>query len=537
MRLNNMKKSKTDREPYYYPDYIAEALFRIGEASHSDSYPLLNKRIDIIHVLFNQFNNYPITEQVYSYVWRLLNNMTFNGYTKWVKEYWSYTCQYYMLTLQHSQEENEEHKNRFKEFHLMVGVLMVYMKRYDLLQHIFTFTNSLPAKYPLVPSTFRHIYSCYEELSRKNERMELLRYSMRGLEAGAREDSIIEGLLLDYIALLIIRLNTVDDYNITFSNPFGLPSVGDTIEKVVKNANTTRSIILRVEKWKKNEEALNEIGVSMEDANKALTLLRKYEESCKAEQEKLAQQRDISEEKRAALKNDLLMAISGFQFNLPICEGVEGYMKLNMKPATQEVQLDDNLILAGRDSISNKLSEVLISALYTEIRKNYCYQFLLNGTASNFTIPYRDMTKALERLCLDDSFTILAMGVSSHFFDEAEGFSRNKDSICFKGVMVREIASNENSFIILKRSDMPCFGLHALTKEENKENLVEIEGEHHLYSNIDNLDADSLILKVMLGYCLYVKNPLKHVRLRIAYQLDSDSVILNRVLPIKNYIA
>lgn len=532
-----MKKSKTDREPYYYPAYIAEALFRLGEASHSDSYPLLNKRIDIIHVLFNQFNNFPITEQVYSYVWELLNNMTFNGYDKWVKDYWSYACQYYMLTLQYSHEENEEQKSRFRDFHLMVGVLIVYMKRFDLLQHIFTFTNSLPAKYPLVPSAFHYIISCYKKLSKKNERMELLRYSMRGMDAGAREDSMIEGLLLDYIALLIIRLNTVNDYNITYSDPFDLPLVGDTVEKAAKDANIARNIIHRVEKWEKNREALNEIGLSMEDANKALALLRKYEESCLAKQEQLAQQRDISEEKRTALKNDLLMAISGYQFNLSIYEGTVGYEKLNMKPASQGVQLDDNLILAGRDSISNNLSEVLIGALYSEIRMNYCYQFLLNGTANSFAIPYRDISKALERLCLDESFTIMAMGVSTHFFDEVDGFSRNKDGISFKGVRVKEIASNENSFIILKHSDVPCFSLRALTPEENTENLVEIESERHLYSNIDNMDADRLILKVMLGYCLYVKSPLKYVRLRIAYQLDSDSVILNRVLPIKNYIA
>lgn len=531
-----MKKRKTEREPYYYPDYIAEALFRLGEASHSDSYPLLNKRIDIIHVLYNQFNNFPITEQVYSYVWRMLNNMTFYGYDKWVKDYWGYACQYYELSLQYSQEENEVQKTRFREFHLMVGVLMVYMKRYDLLQHIFTFTNSLPAKYPLVPSTFHYIFRCYKDLSKKNERMELLRYSMRGMDAGAREDSIIEGLLLDYIALLTIRLNTVNDYNITYSNPFDLPLVGDTMEKTARDANIARIITRRIEKWKENEDTLNRMGLSKEDTTKAISLLSQYENACHAKQEELAEQRDISEEKRAALKKDLIEAITEYSFGLPFVEEQENCDKLTLHIASQEVQLDDNLILAGRDSISNNLCEVLVSALYTEIRMNYCYQFLLNGTANSFAIPYRDMSKALDKLCIDDSFTILAMGVSVHFFDEVDGFSRDKDGVRFKGVKVKEIASNENSFIILKSTDVPSFSLRALTEKENAGNLVEIEGDHHLYSNIDSLDADSLILKVMLGYCLYVKSPLKYVRLRIAYQLDSDSVILNRVLPIKNFI-
>ena len=132
------------------------------------------------------------------------------------------------------------------------------------------------------------------------------------------------------------------------------------------------------------------------------------------------------------------------------------------------------MILAGRDPIGNNLGEALINALFTEMRLNYCYQFLLHGAIASFAIPYRDMEKALERLELDSSYTILAMGISPHFFDEMDGFGRNdRNEITYRDIKVLEIASNESSFVIMKSRDIPTLSLRALKTEENLELLSE----------------------------------------------------------------
>ncbi len=533
-------KNKVDREPFYYPDYIVEALYKLGQASKSNTYLLLNKRIDIIHVLFNHFENYPITEQVYDYVWSLLNNMIDNGSDKWLMEYWSYACQYYTLTKQYSNEDSEEQKNRFREFHLMVGVLMVYMQRYDLLHHIFTFTSSLPAKYPLVPSTFQYIYRCYKELSKKNERMYLLKYHLKGMEDGAREDSRIEGLLLDYIAILLIRLNTVNDYNITYSDPLDPPLLGDTVEETERNNSIAEVLKKRIIKWGGEEQAMQDMGLNGNDVIQASDLVKGYQKDCLHHRDSLLNNRDISEIKRNELKTDMINSLSPLGSSLPELHGEE---EVDFKTidlfAEQSTKLDDRLILSGREPISNNLGEALVGALFTEMRYYYCYQFLLHSSSTSFAIPYRDMTKALDKLRIDQNFTILAMGVSSHFYDEVEGFSRDDKSrlVYTGGINVIDIASNENSFIIMKNCDIPRIGLRALTEEENQANLEEIESKYHLYSNINRIEEDNLLLKAMMGYRLYIKEPMKFVRFKIDYQLDSDNVVSNRVQSIKNYIA
>lgn len=531
-----MPKSKTDRAPFYYPDYITEVLFRLGEASSDDKYPLLNKRIDIIYLLFDQFESYPITEQVYDYVWWLLNQMASNGYDNWVEKYWSYACQYYQLSLQYNSEDLG--KNRFREFHLMVGALMVYLKKYDLLRFLMTFTSSLPAQFPLVPSTFHYIVESYKELAKKNESMYLLKYHFIGMNEGAREDSKIEGLLLDYIALLLIRLNTVNDYNITFSDPLDPPLEGDTVEETTRNINLAETIRKRVKKWRREEETMKIMGFLGGDIDKAISLLNEYSTSCLMKHLTLSSNRDISEVKRNALRSDMIKSASILHSFVPMGVGREdGRMETSPLIASQSIELDEKLILSGRDPISNNLGESLIGALYTEMRLKYCYLFLSHSTAVNYAIPYRDIPKAFERLELDDNYTILAMGVSPHFFDEVDGFSRNLDSeVSYNGIKVIEIASSESSFIIMKSNDVPFVSLRCLTEDENIDHLEEIEETHHLYSNINGLRPDNLILKTTMGFNLHIFEPMRYVRIRIAYQLDSDNVVLNRVMPIKDYI-
>ena len=531
-----MPKNNTDRTPFIYPDYITEALLRLGQASGSKKYPLLNKRIDIIHILFNQYMNYPITEQVYDYVWWLLNKMVSNECDQWVKEYWSYACQYYLLAMQYTSEERG--KNRFREFHLMVGVLMVFTKRFDLLNYLMTYTTSLPARYPLVPSTFHYIVESYKVLAEKNERMYLLKYHISGMNEGAREESKIEGLLLDYIAILLIRLNTVNDYNITYSDPLDPPLEGDTVEAVAKNIDLADTIKKRVQRWGEEVEAVNDMGFSESDVNKAVSLLDNYRDSCIRRHRELENLREISEVKRQFLKNDMIRSASLTHAFLPSGAEIEDD-RFETIPLVvrQTVELDEQLILSGRDPISNNLGEALVGALYTEMRHNYCYQFLSHSAATSYAIPYRDIPKAFERLELDSDYTILAMGVSPHFYDEMDGFSRNQNmEVSYNGIRVMEIASNENSFIIMKSNEVPRVSLRCLTEEENRDHLEEIEETHHLYSNIDGISPEDLILKVMMGYNIHIAEPMRYVRLRIAYQLDSDMVVLNRVMPITDYI-
>ena len=165
---------KNNNKPLFiYPDYIVQVLNQLMEDSVKNQNGILCKRTDIVEILYNQFNDFPITEQVYRMMWSWVNKMLDAGHYDWIKQYWNIANQYCTFKLEYS--DKKDAKNNFLEFHIMVCVLLFYKENYRLLQHVFNFTNTLPAKYPLIPSTFSQIFHVYEELSEKNKRMYLLK--------------------------------------------------------------------------------------------------------------------------------------------------------------------------------------------------------------------------------------------------------------------------------------------------------------------------------------------------------------------------
>ena len=191
-----------------------------------------------------------------------------------------------------------QEKKEFLEFHIMLCTLFFYKKHYGILQHAFNFTNSLPAKYPLIPSTFSYIFNIYEELSEKNKHMYLLKYHMFGIFEGAGEENKIEGLLVNYLALLMIRLYDVNDYNITYSNPLAHPVCGRVSEENVYKIELANILIERVNKI--TQKQINSCGLttSIKGKQDAIRILNEYISECSQYNKQIEQNPKISEKKQ-----------------------------------------------------------------------------------------------------------------------------------------------------------------------------------------------------------------------------------------------
>lgn len=524
--------TKKNKIPYIYPEYIVQVLNHLMNCSISDRYPQLSKGTEIINMLYNQFNDFPITDQVYNMMWSWINRMVEVGKEDWVKMYWSTASQYYTFKLQNSR--NNKAKERFKEFHLMVCVLLLAKKKYEALRHALSFSSSLPAKYPLVPSSYREIFKNYCDLSDKNQFMYLLNYHIIGSNNGAGEENKIESFLLDYVALLIIRLNTVNDYNITYSDPMDLPDAGNTKEE---NENLIFVIeTLKTRLYEFANEVLEKLGLKEKDIqDKAYDLLENYADACNHQINEIVDNPKVSEEKKERLKKELQTAIKTNKISLPCTGFIKDGKELTFS-CQQQVKLDERLILSGYNYISSNLADSIIHALYIQIQKFYCYQFLLQSACCSYGIPYRDCEKALKKLSLDDNFIILAFGVNSYFFEETGGFIKDESGvISFNGCSVINIPSNDNSLVIMKKDSVPYCNVTEY-QEKLTEGEVLIEEKHCLYSNINILSKDNPVLTVKQGYILHIPSLFKYVRLRISYHLASDDVIISKIVPISKSI-
>lgn len=386
----------TNRSPFIYPVYIVQVLNQLMEDSVKNRNGILSKRADIVEILYNQSNNFPITEQVYRMMWGWIIKMLEAGHYDWIKQYWNIANQYCTFKLEYSNKKDE--KNKFLEFHIMVGALLFYKKSYNLLQHIFNFTNTLPAKYPLIPSTFSQIFYIYEELSEKNKRMYLLNYHMSMVFEGAGEENKIEGLLVNYLALLMIRLYDVNDYNITYSNPLDTPATGNTIEENDYKIELANILIERIKRI--TDDQLKECGLStIGNQRVVVDLLKQYIDKCSQKNNDLEQNSDVSKDKQELIKASLIDSVKEYKPQLPQSSKQEVEENDEEFTASQSVKLDEHLILNSHSAISSNLGEALINALNSQVQQFYCYQFSFNSALKNYTIPYRDFSRAMKRLC------------------------------------------------------------------------------------------------------------------------------------------
>lgn len=523
-----------NKAPFIYPDYIVHTLTQLMERSVEDKDGLLCKTADIISVLYNQFNDFPVTEQVYTLMWKWLYKMAEAGSDDWLKRYWNIANQYYMFKLEYS--DKLEMKDRFREFHIMACTLLLYKERYNVLIHAMTFTNTFPPQYPLIPSTFADIFQIYNELSVKNQRMYLMRYSMDEVFIGAGEEHKIEELLADYLALLLVRLYTIGDYNVIYSNPLGMPETDETIED-----NDFRSALIdNLERHlnKLSENRMENCNLDSKQKARVFELFKAYKEKCNDANKELEKNADISKEKRQAIKDDLINQSSLITFSLPLCDKKMNEDRWHTFIAHQQITLDKRQILDCYNDVNSNLGEAIIKSLHLQMQRFYSMQFLLNSAVKSLAIPYCDLERILKKLSLTSSYSLLMMGISSSLFDEINGFIRKGNKIYYGKSYVHDVpySSYNPAILIMKNKDVPCCSYKEISSDKLKDGEREINVSNHLYANIDTISINNLTLTVKQCLGVFIPNSLRYIRLRIAYQLEPDDMIVSRIEPINYYL-
>ena len=520
---------------FEYPEHIIRVLDSLITQAAADKSELLNKNTDIISVLYNQSNDFPITEQVYTLMWKWLCKMAEAGHDDWLKRYWNVANQYYMFKLECG--DKIETKNRFREFHIMVCTLLLYKERYKALIHAFTFTNTFPPQYPLIPSTYTDIFQVYNRLSIKNQKMYLMKYSMDEIFIGAGEEHKIEGLLADYLTLLLVRLYTIDGYNATQSNPLDLPETAHIIED--NDYRTALIDNLKRHLNKLSESQIESCRLDSKQKARIFELLDAYKEKCNDVNKELEENASVSKEKRQTIKDDLINTSFQIALSLPLYDGKEvNENNWHTFIACQQITLDKRQILDCYVDISSHLGDAAIKALHLQMQRFYDMQFLLNSAVKSLAVSYCDLERILNRLSLTSGYSILMMGVSSSLFDEVKGFIRKDDKIYYGKSCVYNVpySSSNPAILIMKKNDVPCCEYKEIASDKLKKGEQEINPANHLYANIDVISKENLTLTVKQCLGVFIPHPLRYIRLRIAYQLESDDIIVSRIEPINHYL-
>lgn len=473
-----------------------------------------------------------ITEDEYIYIWQTLDAVLHADNESWVYAYWTSADQYYRFTLDHYVIDNKELKwqqKRFKEQHFMIGALLSYNQKYVLLKKLMYFSNALPPTYDLVPSSFNIIILQLKSLIEKKEMpIELTkRYLMTGAPQDVSSDGFILSYAYKYASLLLIRLFTVNDWNITYSNPMDLPDISKV--KNVEDLNAEVYMMNRlkhnISSWFEEKDAIKQtIGEGRVVVDDVLNLCDEYIEKCKKQIETLNKLMEVDPEKREYLKSHLLSALKDYPLTLPTLNdnNKEEYKKQNFKNSIK-YQIDKEILKVGTNVNASNLPDVLIEYLNRQVYKAYNLLFLIQSSVRNVRIAYKDIKRVLDVIGVNENFAVLSLGVYLGNYEAIYGKEDDEKFVdmegyrTYKGCNIYSIPSTQQSIVVMQKSDIPFVKKEEL---EDDDDLDLIDEKEFFYSNINrinDLSEKEQFLIVHRGLYLYSKERFRYIRLNVDY--------------------
>ena len=526
--LNSYRKNKRD-------DVAIDVwkMFRELYKQHSkrDNHFFSNRNL-IVSYFFSPEEQIFLSEEEYIYIWQTVDAVVHADNESWVYNYWTYANQYYMFTLDHYSKNDEELKlqqERFKEQHFMIGALLTYNHKYVLLKRLMYFSNALPPTYNLVPSSFNIIILQLKSLIvKKDMPIELTkRYLMIGAPQDVSSDGFILSYAYKYASLLLIRLFTVNDWNITYSNPMGLPEISSdyTVEDLNEEVYMMNRLKHNISSWFEEKDAIRQtIGEGRVVVDDVLNLCDEYIERCKKQIETLNDSMEVDPEKQEYIKSHLLSALKDYPLALPIF-GVINTDDYERKIINNYVkfQIDKEILKVGTNVNASNLPDVIVGHLNELAYKAYNLLFLIQSSVRNVRIAYKDIKRVLDVIGVNEKNAVLSLGVylgnyeaiygkeDDDKFDDKDGYRT------YKGCNIYSIPSTQQSIVVIQKSDSPFIRKEKLADDNN---LDLIDEKEFFYSNIDkieDLSEEVQYLIVNRGLYLYSKERFRYIRLNVDY--------------------
>ena len=525
--LNSYRKNKRD-------DVAIDVwkMFRELYKQHSkrDNHFFSNRNL-IVSYFFSPEEQIFLSEEEYIYIWQTVDAVVHADNESWVYNYWTYANQYYMFTLDHysKDEELKLQQKRFKEQHFMIGALLTYNHKYVLLKRLMYFSNALPLTYDLVPSSFNIIILQLKSLIEKKDMpIELTkRYLMIGAPQDVSSDGFILSYTYKYASLLLIRLFTVNDWNITYSNPMDLPDISKV--KNVEDLNAEVYMMNRlknnISSWFEEKDAIKQtIGEGRVVVDDVLNLCDEYIVKCKKQIVTLNNSMEVDPKKQEYIKSHLLSALKDYPLVLPIFDDIntDDYERKKINNYVK-FQIDKEILKVGTNVNASNLPDVIVEHLNELAYKAYNYLFLIQSSVRNVRIAYKDIERVLDVIGVNEKLVVLSLGVYLGNYEAL--FGKDDDKFVdmdgfrtYKGCNIYSIPSTQKSIVVMQKSDIPFIRKEKLADDNN---LDLIDEKEFFYSNIDRIkdlsEEDAQFLIVDRGLNLYSKIQFRYIRLNIDY--------------------
>lgn len=536
-------RAKSQNEAVVYPSIFYDVVSKTIEELAFQK----NKRLSFLEQrtagsiwLLGEFEYAKISEETYSCIWSNLNLALKYDKDDYIIFHWEHAHQhlsyalndinYYEVKNEQEIEEKIKQRKRFLEFHYALGGLLLYKRRYNCLKRAFTFTNSIPPRYELLPESMDEVFNLFFDFYDPYD----LKYTWISNKyyfpelGGLNADGVIKNKICQYIALLFVRQYSIVPYLITMK-PLDLPQIPKTQGEKKIWINNLDYFKQLVENTLNNDELLKETNLNFvnnewcekNDFTKPIQFIENLKQKVIDSYDGEEVEQRVSESKVLKFKNttaeilkpvfdeykvisnksELLGDLKTFYiYGQSIVSDKSGFAE---DQEAEHINFDSFLA----ENLSNKYKLAFSEIFFQVISKSY----LLN---------FEDIIPAIIRLGIDiKDYVIVSFGIE---IDRSEFVNRNSSLTLNDIEFVKFNHRNYNlvgdSLFILKKDDLPRIIYTELEVDEiEKYSLSQIDKSYELYATVIDLNK-SIALRERLSQSNINKDLRKSVYISINFK-------------------
>lgn len=528
------RSTKTNKE-IEYPSSYYELIYESNEYINTRkkrSISLFNGSI-MLSFLIEDYQKTFISNTTFRYIWMCMRQALFHNNDEMIVSYWHKAHQHiaYILkplsrqynegfTAVINEEEvigREQRIIRFKEFHYVLGAMVLYCSKLEVLNKMMYYSNMktpLPV-YFLVPDSFTTLILDYIKF--EDQLMNPVyyegNYSFPNI-SGVDANNIILVWIQRYFAILFIRQYGIPkQYHEDFYQ-IDLPNLPNTLADLTDWKEKMYSLKYWVNHYMKNEEnVLDELELSelykenilkergQDSPQKVLDDYIKFIEEKYA---KVKEEQPIATTKREEFDN---YAIEIITRNLtPIQRATSN---INVEDGNLEMSsfigqprhdiLEKGVFAEDQDISYGNFMESTAEAICMEMEHYFTISFAIIKNKIPYTVAFEDLFNAIDKLQIDNTFIIISMGLSiSHRMrynkpiglEEVDGIYKYKD-VEIVEFGYSQLSELNRAFYVMKRKDLPFLNIHPLQdKTIDKFKYDLINDDYKIYTNVLDLNKE-----------------------------------------------
>lgn len=493
-----------------YPPSIIEGINSIiQECLNNNSRSTFRATaVNYLTELFSSSDNDIFPADGYRCIWYNLIKFEKFGEIDWIKAYWALAVSYAQYTLYSYDRDRSQNEYLFKfqEFHHMYCAYLLSCGRYDLLEHLITFSNTIPYSNILVVKTWNDVL---DHLIKFDEPLYFeTNYSFH-LNNGVREGAIGLTWLTFLYSICLVRANSdkalflPDNINIvrTYKNCLG------NILTVFENSSLWRDL-------NDNRRFLKTFRLQRRDLWEITREVSRYYDECVDKICTLESQQTVSEDKIERFKKEVHHILSKsletthFPYSYDIDDGSLTYSDAEVGENT----ISKDYFTENPGIFYANFPETYASRVYSLLSTIYRSKFLHNSPVRKYLIDYKEIEEAISKLELTKDYCFISMGIGSEVFNSNYLSQFDRYSVQ---------SPKASSIYILKKESLPLLHL--------KKDIVKIE--------IDtNEDRRGCSVNGDISY-YYPDKTIRYIKLNIGYlSYEGRPSSLSNIEPITRLI-